>query len=207
MICRGVIVLNAYKIGYCICHMQCVQYTSTPHLHHWEAVKRIFGYLCNTIDFGIRLTKMQDSKLIGWYNADWTSDRSDSQSQTGFLVYLEGSLVSWASKKQSTISRSSTEVEYRSITTTVQELEWLKSLLQELGITVVRPMEVMCDNLGATHLMVNPIYHAKTKHVAIDLHFVCERVEDKGLQVHHVVGTKQREDILTKPFGLHLSST
>lgn len=90
--------------------------------------------------------------------------------------------------------------EYHAIATTVQELEWITTSMYELGILMDLPMPVQCDNLGATYLTSNQIYdHAKTKHIAIDLHFVRERVEDESLQIQHIVGSKQIADILTKP--------
>lgn len=84
------------------------------------------------------------------------------------MIYVGGTLVSWTSKKQATVSRSSTEAEYRGITTMVQELEWIKSIIMELSINVELPLKVKCDNLGATYFtLINPIYHAKTKHMVI----------------------------------------
>lgn len=116
--------------------------------------------------------------MVGFCDVDWAGDHTNRKIQTGILVYFGNVLVSWNSKKQ-TVSTSSMEAEYCGIATTVQELELVKSLLFKLGVRVNTPMTIHCDNLGATYLSSNPIYHAKTKHMAIELHFVRERIEDK----------------------------
>lgn len=91
------------------------------------------------------------------------------------------------------------EAKYKSITTTVQELEWVKSLTYEFGLDIQLPIIIYCDNLGATYLVSNPVYHSNTKHLAIDLHFVREKVEDKTFRIQHIPESQQRANILTKP--------
>lgn len=88
-------------------------------------------------------------------------------------------LVSWSSKKQPTIARSSTKAEYKSLANTAYELLWLQSLLRELHVYLSHPPTLWCDNLGATYLIANPVLHSRTKHVDIDYHFVRTHVINK----------------------------
>ena len=85
-------------------------------------------------------------------------------------------MVSWSARKQATVSRSSTEAEYKAVANATAELIWMQSLLGELGIHLKEPPSMWCDNLGATYLSANPVFHARTKHIEIDYHFVRERI-------------------------------
>lgn len=96
------------------------------------------------------------------------------------------------------MSRSLTEAEYRAIATTALELTWLQSLLMELGIPLSSPPTIWCDNIGATYLSANPVFHSRTKHIEIDFHFVRDKVAQRGLRVQYVPTKDQIADILTK---------
>lgn len=106
--------------------------------------------------------------------------------------------MSWLAKKQPVISRSSTEAEYRDVALATIELLWLQSLLTKLGVPYTTPT-VLCDNLNTVALAHNPILHARTKLMELDLFFLREKVLQKQLKVVHVPGTQQYADILTKP--------
>lgn len=104
-----------------------------------------------------------------------------------------------SSRKQSTVSRSSTEAEYKAIADATAELIWLQVLLRELGITLQRSPTLWCDNIGATYLSANPIFHRRSKHVEVDYHFVRERVSSRQLDVRIISTKDQVADIMTKP--------
>jgi hypothetical protein len=106
--------------------------------------------------------------------------------------------VSWSSRKQATVSHFSTETEYRSLAMATSEFLWLTSLLKELDHQVSRLSVIWCDNLGATFLVANPIYHAHTKHIKVDFHFVREKLANKQLVVHFLCSNDQIADGLTK---------
>jgi hypothetical protein len=114
-------------------------------------------------------------------------------------VFLESNLVSWSSRKQPTVSRSSTEAEYKAVANTTAELLWIRALLQELEIKHSSTPTLWCDNIRATYMSVNPVFHARTKHVEIDFHFVRDRVADKSLVDQFVPSSDQIADALTKP--------
>lgn len=97
------------------------------------------------------------------------------------------------------MSRSSTEAEYRSLAITCAELLWVQYLLAELNIPLDTTPTLWCDNLGATFLAANPMFHARTKHVEIDYHFVRERVASNELHVRFLCSKDQLADIFTKP--------
>lgn len=109
-------------------------------------------------------------------------------------------LVSWSSKEQPLVVRSSTKAEYRALAHITYELIWLESLLQELTVAFLSPT-LLCDDFSAILLSHNPIIHARTKYIELDIHFVCGRVISKKLQIQHVSCSLQLADALTKPIG------
>jgi len=147
------------------------QYMHNPQIHHWKAVKRLLRYVAGTHAFGIRFTSSTNQSIHGFADADWGADIDDRKSTTGYCVYLGDNIVSWSSKKQKTVSRSSTEAESRSIASITIEISWLNTLLRELKLSHSTPV-VYSDNLGSVLLTTNPIMHSKTKHFAMDVHFV-----------------------------------
>ncbi|KAJ1704569.1 hypothetical protein LUZ63_004348 [Rhynchospora breviuscula] len=172
------------------------QFMCQPTETHWQLVKRILRYLKGTLSHGM-LIRPSSLTVNAYCDADWAGCPDDRRSTTGFAVYMGENLISWSSKKQSTVSRSSTEAEYRSMATTAAELTWLQSILTELGCTTSVPT-MWCDNLGATFLASNPVFHARTKHIELDFHFVREKVVNKQLNVRFVCSADQIGDVFTK---------
>ena len=138
-------------------------------------------------------------ELTGYSDASWAGDIDDRRSVTSYAVYLCGNLVSWCSKKQRVVARSSTESEYRALAHISAEFTWLKSLLHELRIELDHKPIIWCDNLGAGALASNPIFHGRTKHIEIDVHFIREKVANNELEIRYVLTKDQVVDILTKP--------
>ena len=87
-------------------------------------------------------------------------------------ITLLGTWISWSSRKQATVSRSSTKAEYKSLANATAEVTWVETILKELGVKVKETPCLWCDNMGATYLSANPVFHARTKHIEIDFHFV-----------------------------------
>jgi hypothetical protein len=120
------------------------------------------------------------------------------KSISGYCFFIGKSLISWRAKKQATVSRSSSEAEYRALSSATCELQWLLYLLADLGITLIRPPALYCDNQSALHIASNPVFHERTKHLDIDCHLVREKVQ-KGILKLLLVSTKdQIADFLTK---------
>lgn len=162
------------EIAYCV--NQVCQLMHNPLLSHWQAIKRSLRYLVGTLDSGLTLqTKFhQPMSLEGYYYADWASDPDDRRSTSGFCVFLGSNLISWQSKKH-VVSRSSAEAEYRSLAHLVADMTWIASPLTELNFQLSRPPIIWCDNLSTVMLSANPIQHARTKHVELDIYFVREK--------------------------------
>jgi hypothetical protein len=106
--------------------------------------------------------------------------------------------VSWSAQKQPTVSRSSTEAEYKAVANTIAEIMWIQILLQELGIKTPQAAKLWCDNIGAKYLSTNPVFHARTKHIEVHYHFVTERVSRKLLEIYFVPSTDHIADGFTK---------
>jgi hypothetical protein len=165
------------------------------------AVKRILWYLRGTLQLGITFTAYKSMMINVFSDADWACCVDDRRSTGGFAAFLGHNLISWSAKKQATVSRSSTKAEYKSLANAIAEIIWVKSVLHELRVKWSRPACLWCDNLGATYLTVNPVFHARTKHVEIDYHFVHEQVASMSLDVKFISTQDQVADGFTKPLS------
>ena len=121
---------------------------------------------------------------------------------------LNGSPVSWKTKKQATVSRSSAEAEYRSMATATSESVWLKCLLASLSVFIDQQMKLFCDSQATIHVAKNPVFYERTKHVEIDCHFVRESPVSGDLVLSYLPSKQQPADIFTRALGtkqfLHL---
>jgi hypothetical protein len=142
--------------------------------------------------------------LASFSDANWAGCPNDHHSTGGFAVLLDPNLISWSLRKQLMVSRSSTEAEYKSHANATAELMWLQTLLKELRVLFDLVARLWCDNLGATYLSANPVFHARMKHIEVDFHFVRECVARKLLDIRLISSKDQLTDGLTKPLGKEL---
>ncbi|KAI5321215.1 hypothetical protein L3X38_030286 [Prunus dulcis] len=176
------------------------QFMQAPTDVHVGLVKRILRYLHGTLEYGLTFTTGSTS-LTGYCDADWAGDPNSRRSTTGYVVFLGNNPVSWSSRKQSSVSRSSTEAEYRALANCVADIAWTRHILQDLHVFIPEATTLYSDNLSALALSSNPVFHSPIKHLELDFHFIRERVQRRDLVVQYVQTEEQIADIFTK--GLH----
>lgn len=181
----------AYAVQQLCLHMH------APHDVHATMLKRVLPYIRGTPSIGVHLRASQTLSLTAYSDADWAGCPDTRRSTSGFCVFLGDALVSWSSKRQSTVSRSSAEAEYHGVANAVAECSWLRSLLGELGCPVGSATIVFCD-VSAVYMSRNPVHHKRTKHIELDIHFVREKVALGEVRVLHVPSARQFANVFTK---------
>ena len=177
------------------------QFMQSPREAHWEVALRIVRYLKAYPGQGILLRREGDFQITGWCDSDYASCPLTRRSVTGYIVQLRDSPISWKTKKQPTVSKSSAEAEYRAMSFLTSELKWLKQLLFTLGIRHDQPMTMCCDSKSAIYIATNPVFHERTKHIEVDCHSIRDEFVNGNIAPRHVGTTSQLADILTKPLG------
>ncbi|KAG8501579.1 hypothetical protein CXB51_003840 [Gossypium anomalum] len=193
------IVLTRPNIAYAVNRV--CQFMHAPTTLHMVALKHILRYLSGTLSHGLVFCKSDRLSLVGYADANWGLDFDDRRSTTGYFVYYGDNPISWCSKKQQVVSRSTAEAEYQSLAAAASDVTWLVSLLTELNLSSVDLPTVWCDNSSAVAVAANPVLHSKFKHVELDLFFVREMVARGELVVSEVPACDQVADVLTKPLS------
>lgn len=165
---------------------------------HNQALHHTLNYIATTDGQGIILKGSDQLRLHAYSDSDWGACMDTRRSVTGYLVLLGDSPVSWKSKKQQTVSKSSSEAEYRAMAAVASEITLLVRLLEELGVTNLRPVTLEYDNQSALQIAQNPFFHQRTKHIEIDCHFTREKVLEGLIQLHYTPTQEQLVDVLTK---------
>ena len=174
------------------------QFMNNPSEEHLEAVYRIIRYLKSDPGKGLFFGKTASRAIEVYTDADWAGSVTDRRSTSGYCSFIWGNLVTWRSKKQSVVARSSAEAEFRALSHGICEGMWLKRLLQELMVKSDGPIHMKSDSQSAIAIAKNPIHHDRTKHIEVDRHFISEKIEDKVITLSHVPTQLQIADILTK---------
>ena len=180
------------------------QFVSAPRSVHYAVLLRILRYLRGTSTRSLLFPATSKLELCAYSDADWAGDPTTRKSTTGYCIFLGDSLISWRSKKQDVIALSSTEAEYRAMSTTAKEIIHLRRLLSDFGISVTTPTPLYCDNKSAIQIANNPVFHERTKHIEIDAHFVRHQViKDKTILLPHVSSADELADFFTKALPVH----
>lgn len=174
------------------------QFMHNPKNSHLQSAYRVLRYLKATPGKGILYRRNGTLKLECYTDADWAGAVLDRRSTSGYCTLLGGNLVTWRSKKQSVVSRSSAESEFRSMALGICELLWLKIILEDLKVKWEGPIRLYCDNKSAINIAHNPVQHDRTKHVEVDRHFIKEKLDSGLICTPYVQTSGQLADILTK---------
>ncbi|XP_028547811.1 uncharacterized protein LOC114578618 [Dendrobium catenatum] len=161
------------------------QHMHEPLQKHFYLLKRLLRYIKGTLHFGLPITKT-DLVLKSFSDVDWAGDPITRKSTTGFCSFLGDTLISWTLKKQNTVSRSSTESEYRALAALTSDIIWLRRLLTDFGISQNYPTNLYCDNMSAIALANNPVFHSRTKHVEIDQKFIRDHIQQNHIVLHPI---------------------
>ncbi|KAK8928288.1 hypothetical protein KSP39_PZI017463 [Platanthera zijinensis] len=180
------------------------QYMHSPRARHLDAAHRILRYLKTSPGRGILFTSNSDLKIEIYTDADWAGSVEDRRSTSGYCSFIGGNLVTWRSKKQQVVSRSSAEAEFRAMAHGICEGLWLRSLMSDLGLSETAPIRLYCDNKAAISIANNPVQHDRTKNIEVDRHFIKEHIEKKIICIPFVPSEGQLADILTKSLGANL---
>jgi len=176
------------------------RFRGQPTTAHWNGAIRVLRYLNCTKEMGITYTKSGDNELVGYVDADFAGDLDGRKSTTGFIFLLNGSAVSWCSKKQSSVATSTVEAEFVAASAAVKEVMWMGGMLEELGVTV-KTVKLFCDNQGAIQHLKNHIVSKFTKHISISYHYAREKVAWGQIEPVYIATSENVADMFTKPLA------
>ena len=188
----------AYAVGYVSRFME------NPQQEHWVAVKRIFRYLQGTKSHGVCYQPSDKIDFRGYSDADWAGDHADRKSTSGYVFMLLGAPISWGSKKQSSVSLSTSEAEYIALSLTIQEGKWIHRLLCEV-LTAANEegpeLIIFEDNQSCIKMTKNLVNHGRAKHIDIKYHHIRDEVKRGEVKLQYCGTATMLADIMTK--GLH----
>ncbi|XP_031283867.1 uncharacterized protein LOC116142569 [Pistacia vera] len=182
------------------------QFMHHPKESHMGVALKIVKYIKSAPSLGLFFPTENNLNLSAFCDSDWGFCLMTRKSVTGYCIFLGKSLICWKSKRQATISKSSSEAKYRAMASTVCEVMWLVQLLTELGFPKFIPVPLHCDNQAMNHITSNPMFHERTKHIDIDYHIVQEQLKLGLIQTAYVPSLEQLADLLTKALGSTLHS-
>lgn len=165
------------------------QFMHCPSEEHMKAVYRILKYLKMAPGKGLLFSKnhsvTKELEVVGYTDANWAGDKTDSRSTSGYFTFIGGNLVTWRIKKQKVVARSSAEAKFRGMTHGVCEMFGIRNILKELGFKLKCPTDLYCDNTTTIQIAHNPVHHDRTKHMEVDRHFIEENFDNKVIHFPH----------------------
>ncbi|CAM8994357.1 unnamed protein product [Rhodiola kirilowii] len=177
------------------------QFMQSPNEDHLRAAHRVLRYIKLAPAQGLLFPSNSPLQLTAFCDADWASCPTTRRSVSGYCMMLGSSIVSWKTKKQIVVARSSAESEYRALAGACGEILWLVRLLADMQVIVPTPVSIYCDNQAAIHIARNPVFHERTKHIEIDCHFVRYHVNAGSVFPTSICTADQPADLFTKPLS------
>ena len=171
---------------------------NNPTEDHLDAVNKILRYLKMTPGHGLLFKKSESCEVNIYTDVSWAGEQTDRRSTTGYYSYVWGNLVTWRSKKQAVVSRSSAELEYQALALGICKGMWLQRLLRELKVKVQASVKMFTASQAAISIAKNPVHHDRTKHIDIDHHFISEKVNTGIVQLSYISTRQKIVDVLTK---------
>ena len=195
-------IANGTRVDICYAVNRLCRYMASPTERHFECLKRICRYLFGTIDYSL-IYSCGDQELIGYADADFANDRTDSKSISGICTFLCGNLIDWSSRKQSSVALSTCEAETLAIRNESCNILYMRGLLDELGLKclVASPTIIYNDNLSASLTLKDGGAFHRNNHYRIRVNFLRDLINQRLIGVHHVPGTEMVADMLTKPLS------
>eukprot|EP00253_Pinus_taeda_P026044 PITA_26044 len=178
---------------------QVPRFQEAPKESHIIVVKIIIRYIKGTIEYGLWYPKGNNLIIQAFTDVDWAGSVDDRKSTSEATLYLGGCLISWLRKTQTSISLSTTEVEYIAAEACCTQVLWMKKTFQDLQVKFDEPIPVFCNNTNAISISKNPMMYSKTNHIPIKYHFVREKVAEKNMKLEYVGTNEKIIDIFTNP--------
>ncbi|KAK2989348.1 hypothetical protein RJ640_013529 [Escallonia rubra] len=176
----------------------CARFQACPKESHLSAVKRIFKYLSGTLNLGLWYPRSSSLDLVGFSDSDYAGCLVDRKSTSGTCQFLGDALVSWHSKKQTSVALSTAEAEYVAAGSCCAQVLWMRQTLQDFGVSI-NHIHIMCDSSSAIDISKNHVQHSCTKHIDIRHHFLRDNVQKGLIELKKVGSEDQLADIFTKP--------
>ncbi|GJS59129.1 putative ribonuclease H-like domain-containing protein [Tanacetum coccineum] len=182
----------------------CSRFQVTPKTSHLSAVKRIFRYLKGKPKLGLWYPRVSSFDLEAYSDSDYAGANLDRKSTTGGCQFLGRRLISWQCKKQTIVATSTTEAEYVAAASCCGQVLWIQNQMLDYGFNFMNT-KIYIDNESTICIVKNPVYHSKTKHIAIRHHFIRDAYEKKLIQVLKIHTDDNVADLLTKAFDVSSS--
>ncbi|KLP21267.1 Uncharacterized protein LW94_13101 [Fusarium fujikuroi] len=183
------------------------RFVANPTADHFARAKRIAQYLHGCRDLGIHYDKLTEKQfgnsygIHGYTDSDYAGDPDTGRSTAGYVFFMCGGPISWASRKQKTIAKSTTEAEYYALSMATCEAIWIRGFMEELGRPIEGPITIFCDNQSAIKLAHNAEFHARTKQIRVEYHHIREAITEGQIKVEYAATDKMAADGLTKPLA------
>ncbi|XP_067209204.1 uncharacterized protein [Linepithema humile] len=175
------------------------QFLENPSEVHWKAAKRTLRYIAGT--YNIEIEFNSSITLTAYSDADYGSCLDTRKSVSGVILTLNGGPIIWFSRKQEVIATSTTDAEYIAAHDATKKIVWTRGILEELGISQLKPTVLHRNNIAAGQLINNPVFYRHTKHIDIKFHYTRDIIKQGSLLVKHAASNEQLADILTKPLA------